>query len=333
MRAAFPSLRLRRLRQNPAIRALIRETELNLRDLVLPLFIKREIGEKHPVASMPGHFQIPLSLLDQEIKEIKDLGISTIMLFGVPNSKDEFGLDSYSDQGIMQKAIRKVRAIDSDLLIMSDICFCQYTDHGHCGILSDHTGKIDLHNDKTLELLVRQAVSHAQAGSNVLCPSGMADGAVGAIRQALDLAGFEHVAILSHAVKYASSLYGPFRFATEGAPSFGDRKTYQMDPANAAEALGEAHSDVREGADMLMVKPAHAYLDVIYRIKQAYPYIPLGAYHTSGEFGMLKAASEKGWCDERKAVMEILTSIRRAGADFIVSYYTKEVAEWGILPR
>lgn len=333
MRAAFPSLRLRRLRQTPAIRDLIRETELNLRDLVFPLFLKNEEGKKLPISSMPGHFHIPLNVLAQEIEEIKKLGISAIMLFGLPEIKDEFGSASYAEQGIVQKAIRLIRSIDPDLLIMSDICFCQYTDHGHCGILGTHTGRLDLHNDKTLEFLVRQAVTHAGAGSDVLCPSGMSDGAVGAIRYALDQAGFEHVAILSHTVKYASSLYGPFRFATDGAPAFGDRKTYQIDPANAAEALGEAQLDVREGADMLMVKPAHTYMDVIYRMKQAHPYIPLGAYHTSGEFGMLKAAAEKGWLDEKKAVLEILTAIRRAGADFIISYYAKEVAQWNVLPR
>lgn len=333
MSASFPSLRLRRLRQHPALRDLIRETELNLRDLVFPIFIKNETGEKNPVGSMPGLFQIPISLLDKEIEEIKSLGISSIMLFGVPDHKDSIGSDSYSDQGIIQKAIRKIRESAPEMLIISDVCFCQYMDHGHCGFINDRTGKIDLDNDRTLDLLVKQAISHAQAGADVLAPSGMIDGMVGAIRKGLDQAGFEYIPLLSHAVKYASVLYGPFRQATEGAPSFGDRKTYQMDPANGFEALREVQLDVAEGVDILMIKPAHTYLDVIYRVKQAYPHIPVAAYHPSGEFCMIKAAAEKGWIDEKRVALEILTSIRRAGADFIISYYTKEIAGWGVVPR
>lgn len=333
MVSSFPSLRLRRLRQNPVLRDLVRETELNLRDLVFPIFIKREIGAKHPVESMPGLFQIPLNLLDQEIEEIRALGISAIMLFGVPNHKDSLGSDSYSDQGIIQKAVRQIRVLAPEMLIMSDVCFCQYMDHGHCGFMSEHTGKIDLNNDKTLDLLVKQAVSHARAGVDVVAPSGMIDGMVGSIRQGLDEAGFEHVSILSHTVKYASALYGPFRQATEGAPMFGDRKTYQMDPANGQEALREVELDVREGVDILMIKPAHTYLDIIYRVKQSYPHVPLAAYQPSGEFCMIKAAAEKGWLDEKRVILEVLTAIRRAGADFIISYYTKEIAEWKVLPR
>lgn len=328
MTIALPSLRLRRLRQNPILRDLIRETELNLKDLILPIFIKGKEGKKIPIESMPGYYQIPLNMLQQEIEEIVNLGISSVILFGIPPHKDAYGSDSYNNNGIIQEAIRKIRQVTSNLLIVSDICFCEYTDHGHCGFISNKSGKIDVDNDKTLELLVKQAVSHAQAGADVIAPSGMIDGMVKAIRHGLNASGFEHLPILSYSVKYNSSMYGPFRVAAEGAPTFGDRSTHQMDSANAQEALREVHLDVEEGADMLMVKPAHSYLDVIYRVKQAYPYIPLGAYHTSGEFSMIKAAAEKGWIDERKAALEILRGIRRAGADFIITYFAKDVAKW-----
>jgi porphobilinogen synthase len=324
----FPFLRLRRLRQHPILRDLIRETEIDLQDLIFPLFIKGREGNKQPIDTMPGLFQIPIQSLSQEIKEIVDLGLRSVLLFGIPSHKDSLGSDSYHEKGIIQEAIKTIRKVASDLLIFSDLCFCEYTDHGHCGYLSGTTGKIDLDNDKTLELLVKQAISHAQAGVDVVAPSGMIDGMVATIRQGLDRAGFKHIPILSYSVKYQSCLYGPFRAAAEGAPSFGDRSTHQMDTANAREALREVHLDVEEGVDMLMVKPAHAYLDVIYRVKQAYPYIPLGAYHTSGEFAMLKAAVERGWLEEKKAVLEILRGIRRAGADFIITYYAKKFAEW-----
>lgn len=324
----LPSLRLRRLRQHPVLRDLVRETELNLNDLILPLFIKGKEGKKQAIESMPGHYQIPLSALQQEIDEILALGLSSVILFGIPPHKDPYGSDSYHEKGIIQEAIRKIREVSSDLLIISDSCFCEYTDHGHCGFLSDRRGKMDVDNDKTLELLIKQAVSHAQAGTDVIAPSGMIDGMVQAIRKGLDGAGFPHIPILSYSVKYHSSLYGPFRFAAEGAPQMGDRSTHQMDSANAQEALREVHLDVEEGADMLMVKPAHSYLDVIYRVKQTYPYIPLGAYHTSGEFSMLKAAAERGWLDEKKAALEVLRGIRRAGADFIITYFAKDVAKW-----
>ncbi len=328
MTTVFPSVRLRRLRQHPVLRDLIRETEINLKDLIFPLFIKGREGKKQPILPMPGHFQIPFASLKQEIQEVSDLGLTSVMLFGIPPHKDPLGTDSYHDHGIVQEAIRTIRKEAPHLLIFSDLCFCEYTDHGHCGVMTEREGRIDLDNDKTLELLAKQAVSHAQAGADVVAPSGMIDGMVGAIRGALDTAGFEHIPILSYSVKYQSCLYGPFRAAAEGAPQFGDRSSYQMDTANAREALREARLDVEEGADMLMVKPAHAYLDVIYRVKQAYPNIPLGAYHTSGEFAMLKAAAEKGWLDEKKGVEEILRGIRRAGADFIITYYAKEFAEW-----
>jgi porphobilinogen synthase len=326
-----PSLRLRRLRQHPTLRGLIRETELNLQDLILPLFIKGKEGKKNPIESMPGHYQIPISSLQEEIEEVLSLGISSVLLFGIPPHKNACGSDSYDDNGIVQEAIKKIREISSDLLIISDICLCEYTDHGHCGWISERSGKMDLDNDKTLELLVKQAVSHAKAGTDVIAPSGMIDGMVKAIRQGLDASGFQHIPILSYSVKYNSSMYGPFRIAAEGAPKFGDRSTYQMDSANALEALREAQLDVEEGADMLMVKPAHAYLDIVYRVKQAHPYIPLGAYHTSGEFCMIKAAAEKGWIDEKKAALEVLRGIKRAGADFIITYFAKDLVKWKIL--
>jgi len=331
MTATFPTLRLRRLRQHPILRDLVRETELNLKDLILPLFIKGTEGEKLLIESMPGHYQIPLNLLGREIEEIVELGISSVLLFGIPPNKDPHGSDSYDDNGIIQKAISKIREVSSNLLIMTDVCFCEYTDHGHCGFLSNKSEKNDIDNDKTLELLVKQAISHAKAGTNVIAPSGMIDGMVKAIRQGLDLSGFEHIPILSYSVKYNSSLYGPFRLAAEGPPCFGDRSSHQMDSANAQEALREIQLDVEEGADMLMVKPAHSYLDVIYRVKQAYPYIPLGAYHTSGEFSMIKAAAQRGWVDEKKAVLEILRGIRRAGADFIITYFAKDAAKWQLM--
>lgn len=328
---SFPTLRLRRLRQHPILRDLVRETELNLKDLMFPLFIKGKNGEKKAIETMPGHYQIPLSSLKQEVEEILALGISSVLLFGIPPHKDAYGSNSYDDNGIVQEAIKKIREVTSDLLIVSDICFCEYTDHGHCGFLSERLGKMDVDNDRTLELLVKQAISHARAGTDLIAPSGMIDGMVKAIRLGLDEAGFQHIPILSYSVKYQSSMYGPFRAAAEGAPKHGDRSTHQMDSANALEALREVQLDVEEGADMLMVKPAHSYLDVIYRVKQAYPYIPLGAYHTSGEFCMIKAAAERGWIDEKKATLEILRGIRRAGADFIITYCAKDIAKWQIL--
>lgn len=328
MNIEVPTIRLRRLRQHPVLQNLIRETDLNLQDLVYPLFIKGREGSKKHIDAMPGQYQIPLNLLQEEIKEIVSLGISSVILFGIPSSKDPYGSESFHDQGIIQEGIRKIREVSSELLIISDICFCEYTDHGHCGFLSERFGKIDLDNDKTLELLVKQALSHAKAGTDVIAPSGMIDGMVKALRTALDSAGYQHLPILSYSVKYNSCMYGPFRMAAEGAPKFGNRSTHQMDCANAQEALREVDLDVQEGADMLMVKPAHAYLDVIYRVKQAYPFIPLCAYHTSGEYSMIKAAAKNGWLDEKRAALEVLTGIRRAGADFIITYFAKDFVRW-----
>jgi porphobilinogen synthase len=324
----FPTTRMRRLRHHSALRNLIAETQLSVNDLVLPLFIRHGEGIKKPIYSMPGHYQLSVDNLEKEIKEIIDLGISSIMLFGIPEKKDAVGSDSYHDQGIIQTALRTIKKINSSLLIMTDVCFCEYTDHGHCGVVNDKTGKKDVDNDATLELLAKQAISHVKAGADVIVPSGMMDGKISAIRTGLDQAGFQHIPILSHSSKYASSFYGAFREATECEPQFGDRKTYQMDPANGNEALREVALDLSEGADMVMVKPALSYLDVIYRVKQAFSGVPLAGYHVSGEFAMIKAAAANGWIDEQKATLEALTSIKRAGADFIVNYHCKDAARW-----
>jgi porphobilinogen synthase len=321
----YPATRLRRLRRTKALRDLISETRLSVKDFIMPIFIKHGEGVKNPIASMPGLFQISIDNLEDEIKTITALGITNVLLFGIPAEKDALGKDSYSENGIVQSAIPVIKKLAPDLLITSDICFCEYTDHGHCGVMLENG---DLHNDKTLELLVKQAVSHAKAGTDIIAPSGMMDGMVHAIRQGLDQAGFTHLPILSYAVKYSSSLYGPFRLAAEGAPKFGDRSTHLMDIANSNEALRECALDIAEGADMLMVKPAHAYLDIISRVKQAYPALPLGAYHTSAEFAMIKAAAQNGWINEKNVTLEILTAMKRAGADFIVTYSAKEAAGW-----
>ena len=320
----FPTTRPRRLRYNAKIRDFIRETKLTTDQLVAPLFIRHGQNIRNPIRSMPGHYQLSVDLLPAELAQLANLGLRQLLLFGIPAQKDGLGSDSYADQGIIQNAIAAIKASGHDFLIISDVCFCEYTDHGHCGVWENDT----VHNDATLEILAKQAVSHATAGADIIAPSGNMDGMVGAIRKALDAAGFVQVPILSYAVKYASSLYGPFREAAEGAPSQGDRKSYQIDPANGFEALRECALDVAEGADMLMVKPAHAYLDILYQVKQAYPGLPLGAYHTSGEFAMLKAAAANGWLNEKAATLEVLTGMRRAGADFIITYYAKEVAEW-----
>lgn len=324
----FPKTRLRRLRHNADIRNLIKETRLHVDNLVLPLFIKHGTGVKNPISSMPGHFQISVDQLEEEISSITQLGLKHLLLFGIPAHKDSLGSDSYSDNGIIQTAIPMIKKLAPNLLVISDVCFCEYTDHGHCGVIVQRGHHHDVDNDKTLALLAKQAVSHAKAGADIIAPSGNIDGMVQAIRHALDEAGFHHIPILSYSVKYSSSMYGPFREAAEGMPKFGDRRTYQMDLPNSHEAIRECALDIAEGADMLMVKPAHTYLDIISRVKQTYPELPLGAYHTSGEFAMIKAAAEKGWIDEKNTTLEVLTSIRRAGADFIITYFAKQVAEW-----
>lgn len=322
--SGFPVSRMRRLRRTPQLRSLLQENTVSVSDLVLPLFIKAGNNIKNPISSMPGHFQLSLDHLSAEIEEIKQLNIPAVILFGIPEEKDAMGSSALDDNGIIQQSIKLIKKIAPELLVITDLCFCEYTDHGHCGVMNADGQTVD--NDKTLELLGIQAVSHARAGADIIAPSGMMDGMVKAIRAALDQHHFQDIPILSYAVKYASAFYGPFRVAAEGAPQFGDRKTYQMNPANANEALREAALDVAEGADMLMVKPAQNYLDIIYRVKQSFPALPLCAYQVSGEFAMIKAAGEKNWIDEKAVMMETLLAIKRAGADFIITYFAKEVA-------
>ncbi len=324
----FPQLRLRRLRQHPGLRELVRETDLSVRDLILPLFVRHGTDTRQAIASMPGHSQLSVDLLAAEVREIVGLGIPGVILFGIPASKDDTGSAASRDDGIVQQAVRKIKETAPDLVVMTDLCFCEYTDHGHCGVVIERGGRSDVDNDATLEMLAQQAVSHAKAGADVIAPSGMMDGMVAAIRRGLDAAGFEQTPILSYAAKYASAFYGPFREAAESAPQFGDRRSYQMDPANAREALREVALDVAEGADLLMVKPALSYLDVICRVKQAHPEVPLCAYNVSGEYSMVKAAAANGWLDEQRTTLEILTSIKRAGADMIITYSAKDVARW-----
>ena len=319
---------MRRLRQHPALRELVRETELSARDLILPLFVRHGTNTRQPIGSMPGHDQISVDLLGDEVKSIVDLGIPGVILFGIPPWKDLTGSAATRDDGVVQQAIRKIKATAPGLLVITDLCCCEYTDHGHCGVLTDRGGHSDVDNDATLELLAQQAVSHAKAGADVIAPSGMMDGMVAAIRRGLDAASFDHLPILSYAAKYASAFYGPFREAAESAPQFGDRRSYQMDPGNAREALREVALDVAEGADLIMVKPALSYLDVICRVKQTHPEVPLCAYNVSGEYSMVKAAAANGWLDEQRTTLEILTSIKRAGADMIITYSAKDVANW-----
>lgn len=325
MLTQFPQLRLRRLRQHDSLRRLMREYRLNLDDLVFPLFVKSSLSSKQEIASMPGQYQFSIQELKKEAKQIYKLGIPAVILFGIPELKDSHGSDSFADDGVIQRAIAEIKSAAPDLLVISDICLCEYTDHGHCGIVDEQR---TINNDRTLEILKKQVVSHVKAGSDVVAPSGMMDGMVGAIRSALDQAGFNMAPILSYAAKYASCFYGPFRQAGEGAPQFGDRHSYQMDVANVAEALREVTLDVEEGADMLMVKPALCYLDVIANVKQHYSHIPLAVYQVSGEYSMIKVAAQQGLVDERAAVMEQLTAMKRAGVDFILSYFAKDVAIW-----
>jgi porphobilinogen synthase len=324
----FPVARPRRLRYNPLVRELVRETELSPRDLILPLFVRPGKGIRHEIGSMPGNFQLSVDTLTDEVGAARELGIRAFILFGIPEYKDATGSSALQPEGIVQQSLRALRkAYGSEVLLVTDECFCEYTDHGHCGILHDHGGKLDVDNDATLPILAEQCVSHAKAGADVIAPSGMMDGMVGAIRKGLDAAGFTHIPILSYAAKYASGFYGPFRDAAESPPQFGDRNTYQMDPANGDEAMKEVALDLAEGADMIMVKPALAYLDIIRRVKERFR-VPVAAYNVSGEFAMVKAAAAKGWIDERRVTLEILTSIRRAGADMILTYHARDVAKW-----
>lgn len=320
---------MRRLRYHPAVRRLVRETTLAPSQMILPLFIRAGRQIREEISSMPGHFQLSPDLLEGEIRQAAQLGLGGVLLFGIPAEKDAAGSDALSDTGIIPQAIRAAKDSAPDLLIVTDVCFCEYTDHGHCGPLAETTGRVDVDNDATLELLARQAAVHAKAGADLIAPSGMMDGMVAAIREGLDSAGFAHVPIMSYSAKYASAFYGPFREAAQSAPQFGDRRSYQMDPAAAAgQALIEVELDLSEGADIVMVKPALAYLDILCRIRQAFPGVPLAAYNVSGEYSMTKAAAQQGWLDEKAVALESLTAIRRAGADILITYWARDVARW-----
>lgn len=315
--------RNRRLRNSATLRSMVQETVLRKEDFIYPIFVVEGINVKNPIHSMPGIFQFSLDQLEKEVDEVVALGIPSIILFGVPETKDEVGSCAYAEDGIVQKAIRFVKEKHPSLVVIADTCLCQYTDHGHCGIIEDGV----VLNDETLELLSRTAVSQAAAGADIIAPSNMMDGFVVAIRHALDQAGYSHIPIMSYAVKYASAYYGPFRDAAHSAPQFGDRKTYQMDPANRLEALREAASDVEEGADFLIVKPALSYLDIMRDVKNNFT-LPVVAYNVSGEYSMIKAAAQNGWMNEKDTVLETLTSMKRAGADILMTYHAKDAARW-----
>jgi porphobilinogen synthase len=325
----FPTIRLRRLRYHPAVRELVKETRLSPANLVLPLFVRPGQALRRQIPAMPGVCQLSPDMIADEVAQAVELGLGGVILFGIPDHKDAAGSDALSDAGIISQAIRTARRAARDALVITDLCFCEYTDHGHCGPVTQATGRHDVDNDAALKLLAQQALVHARAGADLIAPSGMMDGMVGAIRQALDGAGFAHLPIMSYAAKYASAFYGPFREAAESAPQFGNRRGYQMDPAAAAgQALREIELDLAEGADIIMVKPALAYLDIIRMAKDRWPGVPLAAYNVSGEFSMIKAAAANGWIDEQAAVLECLTAIRRAGASIILTYWAKDVARW-----
>lgn len=320
----FPRYRARRMRNGELARRMVRETTLSADDLIYPLFVRADEGLREEVPSMPGVFQVSCDLLMPEVEELVACGIHYVLLFGIPERKDELGSEAWDDDGPVQRACRIIREQAPEMYVITDVCMCEYTSHGHCGKLSPE-GYVE--NDPTLELLAREAVSHARAGANMVAPSDMMDGRVGFIRDALDEAGFENVPILSYSTKYASAFYGPFRDAADSAPAFGDRRSYQMDPANGEEGVREAMYDIAEGADMVMVKPALPYLDVLSAVKRE-THFPTVAYNVSGEYAMVKAAAHNGWIDERRVVLELLTSIKRAGADMIITYHAKDAARW-----
>ena len=328
----FPKYRPRRLRSNKLLRELIRETHLSVKDLIMPLFVRPGDGIKNEISSMPGNYQFSVDTLVEEVKEIATLGIPGVILFGIPSTKDESGTEAYADDGIIQKAIRAIKENVSDILVITDVCMCEYTNHGHCGYIKkdEKTGEYQIDNDETLKLLSKEALSHAEAGVDIVAPSDMMDGRVGAIRNILDGNGYDNIPIMSYAAKYASAYFGPFRDAAESPPSFGDRRTYQMDTPNSEEAIREVALDIDEGADIVMVKPALPYLDIIRLIKDQFGY-PVAAYNVSGEFSMVKAAHEKGWLDEKAVALETLIGIKRAGADIILTYWAKDAARW-LLP-
>ncbi|MBU2508127.1 MAG: porphobilinogen synthase [Bacteroidetes bacterium] len=321
--AVYPTKRLRRLRYNPLVRDMVRETYLNKNDLIYPLFVVPGENVKNEVKSMPGVFQLSIDNIVKECKEVSELGIPAVILFGIPEEKDEMGSGAYNDNGIIQRAIRAIKAEVKNLLVITDVCLCEYTSHGHCGVLDGE----NILNDETVSLLAKEAVSHAQAGADMIAPSDMMDGRIASIRKALDYKGFTHIPIMSYAVKYSSGYYGPFRDAAESAPAFGDRRSHQMDIANSDEAIREAESDITEGADIIMVKPAGAYLDIIYRVKTQFQ-MPTAAYQVSGEYAMIKAAGKLGWIDEERVMIESLIAIKRSGADLILTYFAKEAAKY-----
>ena len=315
-------IRPRRLRRTPTIREMVRETTLSVKDFIAPLFVKHGKGIKDPISSMPGQYQFSVDTIVKEAGELWSLGIPSVILFGLPDEKDATGSRSWSEDGIFQRAVRAIKDSLPEMVVMTDVCLCEYTDHGHCGVIMN--GVVD--NDATLELLARQALSHVRAGADFVAPSDMMDGRVAAIRTVLDQEGYQDIGILAYAVKYASAFYGPFRDAADSAPQFGDRTGYQMDPANLLEALKEAELDMEEGADMIMVKPATPYLDIISRVREI-SLLPLAAYNVSGEYAMVKAADERGWIDGERVMMEMLISIKRAGSDLILTYFAKEAAK------
>lgn len=332
---SYPIARPRRLRSNPIVRQMFRETILSPSDFIYPLFIRHGKKIHHEIPSMPGIHQWSVDNLAAEAEEIAELGIPSVILFGIPKEKDSIGTENFSAEGVVHQAIRAIKQAVPELIVITDVCMCEYTDHGHCGMLNQGVNRPQPNlpenyvlNDESLEVIARVAVSHAEAGADMVAPSGMLDGMVGAIRRSLDEALYAHIPILSYSVKYASSYYGPFRDAAESPPTFGDRKSHQMDPANVREAIRESFLDIQEGADVLMVKPALAYLDVIKTLRQTFPELPLAAYNVSGEYAMVKAAAEKGWVDERGIVLETLTAIKRAGADLILTYHAKDASLW-----
>jgi porphobilinogen synthase len=331
MFSSFPTVRLRRLRYEPLVRRLVRETVLSPDRLILPLFVRFGQGIRRAIPSMPDHFQLSVDELVAEAEQAVSLGLGGILLFGIPETKDSIGSEAMSEAGIIARAVRAIKeTVGNKLLIITDICFCEYTDHGHCGVLCEKSGGgYEVDNDTTLENLVRQSLVHARAGADILAPSGMMDGMVRAMRSGLDREGFSHLPIMSYAAKYASAFYGPFREAAESRPQFGDRRSYQMDFAAAAgQAVREVQLDVDEGADMVIVKPALAYLDIIRLVRERFEGVPIAAYNVSGEYSMVKAAAEKGWIDEKAIVLESMTAITRAGANIILTYWAKQLAQW-----
>src|SRR5467141_118303 len=319
--------RPRRLRCSAALRNLVRETQLSVHDFVLPLFVSEKLDERRAISSMPGVFQIPLKQVSDEARRAQDVGLQAVLLFGIPENKDEQASSAYAENGVIQKALRAIKSKCPDLVTITDVCLCEYMSHGHCGVTRIDGDHFHVLNDESVDLLVKTSLSHAAAGAEMVAPSDMMDGRIGAIREALDAGGFDQIGIMSYAAKFASAFYGPFRDAAESPPQFGDRRSYQMDPANADEALREVELDLSEGADIVLVKPALPYLDILWRVRERFGR-PTAVYHVSGEFAMVKAAAEKGLIDERPAVLEIMTSLKRAGADFIVSYWALALMEW-----